>query len=184
MQNIEIWKDIVGYEGHYQVSTLGNVRSLSRYLPHKNTQRFYAGKILKQKNHKGYRSVHLRSPIESWTSVHRLLALAFILNPENKPTVNHKDGIKSNNILDNLEWATDSEQMLHAISTGLYNPPDLRPYVLKGENNKQAKIKNKDIPEIKKLREQGKTYKVIAELFNVGISQIFRICKNESRLNG
>ncbi len=120
----EVWKDVVGYEGIYEVSNLGNVRSLDRYVNGKLTSRLLKrGRPLVQKlTAQGYRSVHLRdklNDLESWPSVHRLVALAFIPNPENKETVNHIDGDKQNNCVCNLEWATKSEQTIHAFANNL-----------------------------------------------------------------
>lgn len=177
------WRDIPGYEGVYQVSDSGEVKSLSRLCYGRwGTPVLLPERILKQKkNKRGYMVVHLRTGKESWPPVHRLVAIAFIPNPENKSTVNHKDGVKTNNTVPNLEWATESEQMIHAISTGLYSPPDLRPFVQKGEYNHAAKLKDCEIPLILKMREQGNTLKSIADKFGVGISQIHRITKGLSR---
>lgn len=92
----EVWKDIKGYEGEYKVSNYGRVKSLKN---HKE-------KILKQwKNNKGYLNIALyKNKKSKMYRVHRLVALAFIPNPENLPEVNHKDEIKENNHVDNLEW--------------------------------------------------------------------------------
>jgi len=109
-----------------------------------------------------------------------LIARAFIPNPENKPTVNHIDGNKLNNTVSNLEWATESEQMIHAISTGLYKPPCLKEYTKYGEDAQHCKIKESDVDEIKQMRKNGMTYKAIGEIVGLGISQVFRICKNQS----
>lgn len=118
----EVWKDIKGYEGHYQVSNHGTVKSMPRMRKTKGDS--FAplyGRILKQKTSKsGYKVLHLHAnEDECHPSVHRLVALAFIDNPENKPTVNHIDGNKTNNKMSNLEWATSSEQMTHALKLDL-----------------------------------------------------------------
>lgn len=113
------WKDIEGYNGVYQVSSDGKVRSLDREEVFSGRTRVRKGRILKTKLSKGYEVVHLRGIRESWPSVHRLVALAFIPNPDNKPTVNHKNGIKSDNTVSNLEWSTHSEQTLHAYEYNL-----------------------------------------------------------------
>lgn len=104
----EEWKDIKGYEGLYQVSNLGRVRSLSRYVKHR-TIYILKGKLLKQRTRgKGYLAVTLckNSKLKHYY-VHRLVAEAFIPNPNNLPQVNHKDENKSNNCVDNLEWCDD-----------------------------------------------------------------------------
>lgn len=107
--NNEIWKDIKDYEGLYQVSNLGNVkRKKDNYV------------FKKSKNSSGYRVVTLtKNKIEKSVSVHRLVANAFIPNPKNKSQINHIDGNKMNNIIDNLEWCTASENMEHAYKNNL-----------------------------------------------------------------
>ncbi len=96
----EIWKDIVGYEGLYQVSNLGRVKSLYNYKRNGTN-------ILTPRLKKGYYTVGLRkNGKRNWRGVHRLIAQAFIPNPNNYPCVNHKDENKLNNVLENLEWCT------------------------------------------------------------------------------
>ena len=91
----EIWKDIEGYEGLYQISTMGRVKSLRRNI------------ILRQGITNGYERVVLSTNnIPKGYSIHRLVANAFIPNPDNLPQVNHKDENKANNRVDNLEWCT------------------------------------------------------------------------------
>jgi hypothetical protein len=115
----EIWKDIIGYEGLYQVSNLGRVKSLSRY---DRLGRYHTGKILSDcDNGTGYRIVGLKVDGKQKTfTIHRLVATAFIENLHNYDYVNHKDGDKTNNRVDNLEWCTASENMLHAVKLGLH----------------------------------------------------------------
>lgn len=106
---MEIWKDIEGYEGLYQVSNLGRVRSLDRYTKGKNNSKiFKKGKLLKiSQNQHGYNIVQLWNKQKCFqTGVHRLVAQAFIPNPNNLPQVNHKDENKINNCVDNLEWCS------------------------------------------------------------------------------
>lgn len=122
---IEVWKDIVGYEGLYQVSNLGRVKSCEKMISH-----FRGGlRKLKEKERKlvfdsdGYLVVDLyKNGKGKMNKVHRLVALAFIQNTENKKCVNHKNGIKSDNKVENLEWCTDSENQFHAFATGLKKP--------------------------------------------------------------
>lgn len=107
----EIWKDISGYEGIYQVSSLGRVRSLDRIG---RQGRFLHGQILRgYVGRQGYRYVTLKDgkAREKTMKVHRLVATAFIKNPNNFPQINHKDENKTNNHVDNLEWCTQSYNM-------------------------------------------------------------------------
>jgi hypothetical protein len=121
----EIWKDIKGYEGMYQISNIGRVKSLKRITRFKNRDsvRIEEEKILKlAKHHKGYLKAQLRKNDKlKRYFIHRLVAEAFIPNPHNKETVNHKDGDKSNNTVENLEWMTNQENMKHAYDTGIRN---------------------------------------------------------------
>lgn len=100
----EIWKDIKGYEGLYQVSNLGRVKSLGNGNSNRSKL-----KIMKTTlSHKGYPMITLRKDDKSKTfSVHRLVAIHFIPNPDNLPQVNHIDEVKTNNRIDNLEWCTN-----------------------------------------------------------------------------
>lgn len=119
----EIWKDISGFEGCYQVSNLGNVRSLDRYVESKGKPALHKGVLMKpQVNHKGYYSVILHKSSKPYTKlVHRLVATAFISNPNNLPQVNHKDTDKKNNYVSNLEWCTNQENQDHAKANGCYS---------------------------------------------------------------
>ena len=110
--NNEIWKAVVGYEGKYEVSSIGRVRSIPRYVRNSvGSQTFVEGKILTaSKNKAGYMHVSLSDSeykTRRW-SVHRLVAIAFIENPDDLPVVNHKDENKSNNCVENLEWCSQS----------------------------------------------------------------------------
>lgn len=112
----EIWKSIEGYEGYYEVSNYGRVRSVDRTLTYSNGYLAkHKGRILKgETDKKGYKRVRLsKNDKTKKFQVHRLVAMAFIPNPENKKFVNHIDENSSNNRLDNLEWVTGSENMRH-----------------------------------------------------------------------
>lgn len=110
-----MWKAVKGFEGLYEVSDSGQIRS----LPRNGTKR--GGRIMAQSTDKdGYKLSKLRFKTKVVTAkVHRVVAQAFIPNPENKPQVNHKDGNKENNDVSNLEWVTNSENIRHAKKLGL-----------------------------------------------------------------
>lgn len=116
MENhLEIWKDIAGYEGYYQVSNYGNVKSLDRIVQSKQMQKSIKGKVLKKSLMKiGYCSVNLCIKGKCRQSlIHRMVGMAFIPNPENKKEINHKNGIRHDNYYENLEWVTSRENQLH-----------------------------------------------------------------------
>ena len=110
---MELWKDIVGYEGLYQVSNFGRIRSLDRIIKRPKMGDFFKkSQIIKNKIYKGYFSVQLsKQGITKNHKVHRLVAQAFIPNPNNYKEVNHKDENKENNCADNLEWCTHKYNM-------------------------------------------------------------------------
>ena len=113
---MELWKDIKGYEGVYQVSNLGRVKRVGRYKNQSGAE-WESGIILKPAdNQKGYYFVNLsRDNKTAQKYVHRLVAEAFIPNPENKPTVNHINCDRSDNRAENLEWTTYRENNNHSI---------------------------------------------------------------------
>lgn len=122
----EIWKDVVGYEGIYQVSNFGGVRSCDRTIYYKRGKPSSPYKTVKGReitqhiSNTGYYNVKLcNGGDRKYFFVHRLVATAFIPNKENKPQINHIDGNRLNNHVNNLEWVTMSENVLHAYNTGL-----------------------------------------------------------------
>ena len=128
----EIWKDIYfiengivyDYRGLYQVSDLGRIKSLTKTIYHYNGYGYYnhklPEKILTPVNRNGYNRIRLYKNKKYKTfSIHKLVALMFIPNPENKPQINHINGIKKDNRAENLEWCTGSENCKHAWDVGL-----------------------------------------------------------------
>jgi hypothetical protein len=121
---MEQWKDIAGYEGLYQVSDMGNVRSKARYIKSPWKGRNAPSKPIKFEVKKGYNTVRLYkqdgiSTGKTCSSVHRLVATAFIPNPDNKPCVNHINAIRTDNRIENLEWVTYQENSTHAVNMRL-----------------------------------------------------------------
>ena len=159
----EYWTDITGYEGHYQISNYGNVRSLDRETINSiGAKRKRKGKVLTPfTNSTGYFYVTLSNGNSRKNKrLHCLVARAFLPNPKSKRTVNHINGKKGDNNLCNLEWATDSENHTHAFKTGLKE--------LCGVAKRDRKLTNTQVLEIRKLIKQGGLMqKQIGEMFNV-----------------
>lgn len=131
-----IWKPVAGYESRFLVSSRGEIKSLK--------SRTGSGKLRKLAiSNKGYWTLGIKQNGKmKVVLVHRLLAQTFIKNPENKPCVNHIDSNRLNNNLENLEWCTQSENMLHAVKFGNMQ--------IRGELNYRAKLREKDVFIIKK----------------------------------
>jgi hypothetical protein len=139
----EVWKDVIDYGGVYiGIYQISNFCRLKRIMHRKNP----TNKLIKSCfSEDGYICVTLiKNGKTKFTGLHRLVASAFIPNPENKPQVNHKDGNKHNNSIDNLEWSTISENIQHAFDTGLNE-------VKKGEKHYRTKLTEKDVLEIRKI---------------------------------
>lgn len=167
----EIWKDIEGYEGFYQVSNTGRVKSLQREVPVKNgLYRIKKESILRPfKTHNGYLSIILRNNKKSKNFlVHRLVAVAFIPNPEKKETVNHKNGVKDQNNVANLEWNTQRENLCHALQTHLRKP------------KKKSLSECQALAAITIMSVKKRSGASISRVFNVSKSTIDRIRKRET----
>jgi len=158
--------DIPGYEGLYAINRNGDIWS------------YYSGKILKQWLTLGYPYITLcKETKKRKRRVARLVALTFIPNPKNKPEVNHKNGIKKDNYIDNLEWVTGSENKKHAYRTGLRTGDS----AIKAMNMAIRKLSFNDANKIKKLYETGDySYRELGEMFNVSLHAIYRVVKNKA----
>lgn len=160
----EIWKDIPEYDEYYQVSSFGRIRSLDRYVYHHvSGKQLIKGRILIQSFDKdGYKQVTFSRENKTKTKkVHRLVCTASHENPLNKSFVNHKDGDKTNNHKNNVEWCTPSENNKHAYSIGLrkINAKHLIAYGSKNHASKpviQMDLNNNFIEEFCTAREADK----------------------------
>lgn len=169
----EIWKDIKGYEGRYQISNLGRVKSLARERRAKNGSiAWNKEKLLKlQLTHRGYQYVNLTIIKDSKSfPIHRLVAMAFLPNPSNKPEVNHLNGVKTDNQISNLKWTTRQENMDHARKNGLFPKGHNQ-----GENHGKSTLKAEQVKEIRKKRDNGESVKSIAATYGVSSSRISSI---------
>jgi DNA-binding transcriptional regulator YiaG len=172
---IEVWKDVKGYEGAYQVSNHGNVRSLDRYVnSHKDGigKRLTKGKNIKQqKDRKGYIYVHLSLQGKGKNKkMHRLVAEAFCRKNKDANMVNHKDGNKENNRADNLEWTLIEDNIKHAIASGLRN--------ISGQNARDNILTEEDVMNIRDNHEES--YTELASKYGVSKSTIADIKKFRS----
>lgn len=164
---MENWKPIPEYEGVYEISNLGRVKSLPRNGTVKHE------KIVAQKHtHLGRLEVGLnKRDKKKMFLVHRLVAKVFIENPENKPCVNHIDGNPLNNKVENLEWCTHSENMKHAFRTGLHS--------LRGDKHNNRKLNSSDVAYIRFLGKLKIAHEDIAFAFGVCRPNITLILNNK-----
>jgi len=168
----EIWRTVIQYP-NYEVSNLGRVRAKSynyqaTSIKGKKFSRFRKSKILNGCiNHWGYVCVQIRGLDRKQVKVHRLVAITFIPNPENKRVVNHINGVKTDNCIDNLEWCTDSENQVHAVNIGL---------MMHGENKVNATLTNIQVKEIFENISSGRSTKMQeARKHNVSFQSIRQI---------
>ena len=161
---MEEWKPIKELDGAYEASSLGNIRNAKTKRQKSIVFDGYYWKfgfdyVFEGKRHMG------------WYRVHKAVAETFIPNPQNKETVNHKDGNHGNNAVENLEWATAKEQSDHAAKVLKRNC---------GENAYQTRLKNSDVKEMRRLyEEEGKSVREIADLYKITVPNARRIVKYE-----
>lgn len=169
------WKDIIGYENEYQINQFGEIRTL------KDSPKLKKYNVLKPQINKrnGYVYQMLyKNGKEKLLRIHRLVAMAFLPNPNNLPQVNHKDGNKQNNSVDNLEWCEQSYNMKHAFKTGLEKPSEKQKAAVRKTNEKKRKRVVRTMGDEKNEYESAT---VAARKNNVGISTICRYC-NKKRM--
>lgn len=165
-----IWRDVKGYEGLYMVNNFGIVKSLEKmWVVPNGGLRKKPETIMKQGlNSSGYYQVWLSKDSKRKNiGIHRLVAIAFLENPLNKTDVNHISGIKTDNRVENLEWATRKENITHAYQNNLAQG-------LRGSNHNMSVLKEEDVINIRKLSLLY-SKKELAEMFGVHRSTIGRI---------
>ena len=186
---MEQWVDIKGFEGKYQVSNTGEVRSLCYKKPRILSQ-YDTGKYRNYKEVKLYKGG--RGTGDSY-KVHRLVAEAFIPNPDNKPQVNHIDGNTFNNDVSNLEWVTNSENQKHAWDNGLHKATKAqqdscreasKTWIKKHPNGNNCSLTLEEVAEIKMMLADRKLkMTVIADLYNVSYKVVQNIKNGKTYKN-
>ena len=157
---METWAKVKDFEDCYEISSLGNLRSINREVKHyvDGFKRTYKGSIKKTRlNSKGYVRANLKKDGKRYDfTIHRLVAIAFIPNPLNKPQVNHINGVKTDNRVENLEWCTNSENIIHSVKMRLVETKlnDLEAIEIYNSNLSQRKL---------------------AEVYNISASIVWRI---------
>jgi hypothetical protein len=174
----EVWKDVIGYEGYYQVSNKGRVRGLTRTVGAANKKtKIIKGrlKVPTMNEYRGYLQIVLSKKGKNKTfKIHRLVAIVFIENVKNLQDVNHKDGDKLNNNVTNLEWVTRKDNIIHAYDNGLQKH---------GENRVGAKLKDYEAREIYSLANEGLLSQIdIAKLYGITQQAVSQIKNKKYRI--
>lgn len=179
MENLEVWKEIKGYEDSHLISNLGKIKSLQRYVKAKGgSKRQVKGRIIKQCiDSVGYFAAKINNKT---IRIHRILGETFLENPTNLPCINHINGIKTDNSLQNLEWCSYSENNKHAYDIKLKHAnPTL------GEKNHLSKLSELDVISIKNRLRQKEKQVDIAKIYNItqAAVSLIKINKNWKHLS-
>jgi len=175
MEN-ERWCWIKGYEGRYKISDYGKIESYMKRCQYYWKQDKIGKLITPNKDSNGYYQISLRLNNSVKTNkIARLVSQAFIPNPLNKPQVNHKNGVKTNNHYSNLEWVTNSENILHAYKV-LGNGGGAG----RGESHYAAKLTWEQVKEIRKLYKKGIIIKLLGNKYEVSNTNIRQIVNNKT----
>jgi len=170
----EIWKDIIGFDTFYQVSNLGHVRSI---LVRRGSQARRLKPTGTGRRHSGYLAVTLSKNNKSVKlTVHRLVGTAFIPNPDNLPQINHKNGKKSDNRVTNLEWCSNSQNLLHAYRVLGRRSPDQS-----GDNNANCRRSNEVDKLMRKAHRRGETAASIGRRVGISYDYAWQICAGLKR---
>ena len=162
----EFWKDVPEWELSYQISSLGRLKSKDRMVTRGSGLMKIKGRLFRYVIDNGYKRVSLSGYGKSRKEyIHRIICFAFIPNPDSKPEVNHKNGIKLDSRLMNLEWVTKTENLQHSYDTGLHPPKG--PGLISGDNLRKFKSMFKD----------KKTAKEISEYFGLDLSSVYKLRK-------
>lgn len=187
---IETWKPVVGFEGLYEISDMGNLRSVDRYV-HRSYKmmgkeytddKFHKGQIIRASANKdGYLQVVMRDANRKChlMRINRMVAMAFIPNPENKRYVNHKNHNKLDNTVDNLEWCTHKENFLCDLKVGM------RKNLVKNNDNPKNKLSWEEVDWIRNHYKAGDSefgVRPLSVKFKVSYSLIEKIVSNKARL--
>ena len=174
----EEWRPVVGFDGEFEVSSDGHVRSLDRTVVDTRNGRCwkYCGRILSTwRNHHGYTSVSINSNSRKRVRlVHRLMAEAFFGSQRPGMEVNHKNGIRDDNRLENLEWCTRSENQTHAATL---------PHTPRGRKKGGPSYSDAQVRKVRELRRLGMSLRRIAGEVGMSTSHVIAITKNRTRLS-
>jgi len=170
-----MWKRVKGFEDSYEVSSDGCVRTIDRICGKRPG--LLKSKILKQFDSRGYRFVILsKNGSKKNCYVHRLVAQCFIPNPENKPQVNHKNGVKSDNVLTNLEWSTIQDNHLHSYRELNRHRPNQ-----KGDRNTNSKLTRNQVNDIiNRYKSKKSTAIQLAKEFSINKNYVYQLSNGKT----